>query len=111
MRRLGRPLMLGDAAIDRYGYYEEGDVLYLSVGEPTGRPATDADESLEGDTVFFDADGHISGVTMIGPRFMLERDGTLNVTLPSRGIAVRWPRAVVEPLLVETLLVETLRYA
>lgn len=103
MRRLDRPLILGGAAIDRYGYYEEGDVLYLSVGEPTGRQAPDMDESLEGDTVFFDAGGSISGVTMIGPRFMLERDGTLNITLPSRGLAVRWPRELVEPLLHETL--------
>jgi hypothetical protein len=78
-------------------------VLYLSVGEPTGQPAPEVDESLEGDSVFFDADGRITGMTMIGPRFMLERDGTLNVTLPDRGLSVRWPREVVEPLLVETL--------
>jgi uncharacterized protein YuzE len=101
IRGLDPPLMLGDTAIDRYSYYEHGDVLYLMVGPP--HLAADDDESLEGDTVFFDADGSISGVTMIGPRFMLERDGTLNVTLPSRGIAVRWPRELVEPLLVETL--------
>ncbi|HEV7773296.1 MAG TPA: hypothetical protein VGO48_08450 [Conexibacter sp.] len=70
---------------------------------PTGQPAPDVDESIEGDTVFFDAHGRITGVTMIGPRFMLERDGTLNVTLPSRGLAVRWSREAVEPLLAETL--------
>jgi hypothetical protein len=103
MRRLAQPLTLGDTEIDRYSYYERGDVLYLSAGEPTGRPSPDVDESIEGDTVFFDADGRITGVTMIGPRFMLERDGTLSVTLPSRGLAVRWPREVVEPLFVETL--------
>jgi uncharacterized protein YuzE len=98
---LQTPLILGGARIDRYSYYEEGDVLYLMVGP--SRPAADDDESLEGDTIFFDATGRIIGVTMIGPRYMLERDGTLNVTLPSRGIAVRWPRDVVEPLLHETL--------
>ncbi len=103
IRALDPPLLLGDATIDRYSYYERGDVLYLMVGAPTGEPAADDDESLEGDTVFFDADGAITGVTMIGPRYMLERDGTLNVTLPSRGIAVRWPRMLIEPLLVETL--------
>ncbi|MGN6190459.1 MAG: hypothetical protein ACTHOE_16335 [Conexibacter sp.] len=101
IRDLDRPLIVGAAAIDRYSYYEHGDVLYLMVGPP--HPAADDDESLEGDTVFFDADGSISGVTMISPRFKLERDGTLNITLPSRGIEVRWPREVVEPLLVETL--------
>lgn len=104
MRRLDRPLILGDTEIDRYSYYERGDVLYLSAGEPTGHPAPDMDESIEGDTVFFDAHGRITGATMIGPRFMLERDGTLKVTLPSRGLKVRWPREVIEPLLRETLL-------
>ncbi|MBS1868537.1 MAG: hypothetical protein JSS99_02640 [Actinobacteria bacterium] len=103
MEPLDPPLVIAGDAMDRYGYYERGDVLYLSAGEPTGEPAHDTDESLEGDTVFFDVDGRISGVTMIGPRFMLERDGTLNVTLPARGIAVRWPRELVEPLLRETL--------
>jgi uncharacterized protein YuzE len=93
--------MLGDAAIDRYGYYEEGDVLYLSVGPP--QLAADGDESTEGDTVFFDADGRITGVTMIGPRRMLERDGSLNITLPGRGLAARFPREQIEPLLHETI--------
>jgi len=98
---LERPLPLGKAAIDRYSYYEQGDVLYLMVGPP--HMAADDDDSQEGAVVFFDADGSSIGVTIIGARESLERDGTLNVTLPSRGIAVRWPREVVEPLLVETL--------
>jgi len=93
--------MVGGTAIDRYSYYERGDVLYLMAGPP--HPAAGDDDSREGDVVFFDADGSVSGVTMIGAREALERDGTLNVTLPSRGIAVRWPRELVEPLLVETL--------
>lgn len=101
IRMLDRHLVLGDVAIDRYSYYERGDVLYLMVGPP--HPAADDDDSLEGDVVFFDPDGSISGVTMIGAREALEQDGTLKVTLPSRGIAVRWPRELVEPLLVETL--------
>jgi len=44
-------------------------------------------------------DGRATGATLISPRRKLDRDGTL----PSRGIAVRWPRELVEPLLVETL--------
>jgi hypothetical protein len=100
---LDEPLRIGSAEIDRYCYDEGGDVLYLMVGAPTPHPAADDDESFEGDTVFFDAAGRITGVTMIGPRFMLERDGTVNITLPRRGIRTRWPRETVEPLLVETL--------
>jgi len=98
---LDRPLALGDVAIDRYSYYEQGDVLYLMVGPP--HMAADDDDSQEGAVVFFDDDGSISGVTMIGARETLERDDVLSVTLPSRNIAVRWPRGLVEPLLVETL--------
>jgi len=52
MRRLPTPLGVGDAMMDRYGYYEEGDVLYLTAGPPA--PAADTDESIEGDTVFYD---------------------------------------------------------
>ncbi len=94
-------LRVRDAIIDRYGYDEEGDVLYLTAGPPS--EAADDDDSEEGAVVFFDVDGKVSGVTIIGARETLEQNGTLNVTLPSRGIAVRWPRELVEPLLVETL--------
>jgi uncharacterized protein YuzE len=101
IRQLATPMMLGDTPIDRYSYYEEGDVLYLTAGPP--QPAADDDESLEGDTVFFDDAGHIVGITMIGARAMLDRDGTLNVTLPHRGLAARFSREIVEPLLHETI--------
>ncbi|HEX7290912.1 MAG TPA: DUF2283 domain-containing protein [Conexibacter sp.] len=96
-----RQLQVRDAFIDHFGYDEAADVLYLSAGPP--RQADDDDDSLEGDVVFFDADGKVSGVTIIGAREMLTHDGELHVTLPSRGIGVRWPRELVEPLLVETL--------
>ena len=95
------PLVLGDAAIDRCSYYEEGDVLYLTAGPP--RPAADDDDSLERHTVFFDADGDIIGVTVIGAREHLELDGTLNVTLRDGGPSARFPREAVAPLLVETI--------
>ena len=98
---LARQLQVQGTTIDRYGYDEDADVLYLRAGRP--RQAADDDDSIEGDAVFFDNEGNVSGVTIIGAREMLERDGTLNVTLPSRGIAVRWPRELIEPLLVETL--------
>jgi uncharacterized protein YuzE len=98
---LARQLRLRDSFIDRYGYDEEADVLYLCAGPP--RQSADDDDSLEGAVVFFDADGTVSGVTMIGAREALERDGEMRVTLPRRGLAVRWPRELVEPLLHETL--------
>ena len=98
-RQLAAPLMLGDAAIDQYSYYEEGDVLYLTAGPP--RVAAETDESLEGHAVFLDPDGSLIGVTVIGAREAIERDGMLKVTLPD-GPAARYSRNTIEPLLVET---------
>ncbi len=86
--------------LDRYSYYEQGDVLYLAAGPPS--PTADDDQSFEGDAVFFDATGRITRVTIVGAREKLERDGTLNVTLRG-GPAARWSREQVEPLLVETI--------
>src|SRR5690348_2573123 len=68
IRMLDRPLTVDGVAIDRYSYYEEGDVLYLMVGPPTGEPAADDEDSLEGAVVFFELDGRVSGVTVIGAR-------------------------------------------
>jgi uncharacterized protein YuzE len=101
IRKLSTPLTLGDGGMDHCIYDEGADVLYLTDGPP--RLAADDDESREGDTVFFDADGGVLGVTIIGAREVLDRDGTLDVTLPSRGIVARWPRAQIEPLLHETI--------
>ena len=95
------PLLLGDVAIDRYSYYAAGDVLYLTAGPP--RPAADDDDSLERHTIFFDAHGDVIGLTVIGAREHLDLDGTLNVTLRDGGPSAQFPRAAVEPLLVETI--------
>lgn len=100
IRQLDAPLLLGDVAIDHYSYYEEGDVLYLTAGPP--RVAADTDESLEGDTLFFDESHRIIGVTIIGARELLEREGCLSIT-PPRCHTTRLTRRAVEPLLHETL--------
>lgn len=99
-RQIATPLMFGEATIDHYSYDEPVDVLYLTAGPP--RMADDTDESLEGSTIFLDERGAPIGVTIIGAREQLDRDGTLDVTLPG-GPAARWSRAQVEPLLHETL--------
>jgi len=93
--------MLGDVAIDRYSYYEQGDVLYLTAGPR--RPAADDDDSVERHTVFLDDHGSVIGVTIIGARELLDRHGTIDVTLPNGGPAARWSRAQIESLLHETI--------
>ena len=65
-------------------YDERGDVLYLHVGEP--RPAADTDETPEGHVLRFDEAGSLIGLTIIGARALLERDGSLTVTPPAMHI-------------------------
>ena len=65
---------------DRARYDADADVLYLHVGDPDA--AVDFDETREGHAVRFDAAGRIVGLTLVGPRRLLEREGELEITLP-----------------------------
>ena len=69
---------------DRVRYDAEGDVLYLHRGDPA--TAVDFDESPEGHALRFDAAGELVGVTLIGARAGIDRDGQVSLTLPSRVI-------------------------
>jgi uncharacterized protein YuzE len=73
---------IGGVRFDRVSYDREADVLYLHVGEPES--AVDFDESPEGHALRLDGSGQVVGVTLVGPRQLLERDGriTLTVTEP-----------------------------
>lgn len=79
-------IKIGGIAFDNHSYDAEGDVLYLSVGEPRGPAETDA--TPEGHAVDFDAEGNVIGMIIVNLRFLLERDGQLKVT---------WPEAHVPP--------------
>jgi uncharacterized protein YuzE len=72
---------LGPYAFDHVDYDAEGDVLYMSIGEP--RPAYDSPETPEGHGVRYDKGGQVIGVTIINAKRYLERDGDIKVTLPS----------------------------
>jgi hypothetical protein len=62
------------------GSYEElGDVLYLSA--PTDDKSAAAQETPEGHAVRLDAQGHITQITVINARWLLDRDGELVATL------------------------------
>lgn len=69
---------------DNYSYDEEGDVLYLSVGEP--RVPAETDATPEGHAVDFDADGNIIGMIIVSLRHLLEQEGELKLTLPEAHI-------------------------
>jgi uncharacterized protein YuzE len=65
---------------DNHSYDEDGDVLYLSVGEP--RVPAETDATPEGHAVDFDAEGNIIGMVIVSLRHLLEEEGELKITLP-----------------------------
>jgi len=72
---------------DNVSYYEEGDVLYLHVGDPSS--AVDWDESAEGDGLRFGPDGSLIGLTILNARLRLAEDGEIAITLPEQRVVAR----------------------
>lgn len=73
-------IRLAHLEFDHVTYDECGDVLYLSIGEP--READDSLVTPEGHVIRLDGDGEIIGITLVNAKWLTERDGTLNVSLP-----------------------------
>jgi uncharacterized protein YuzE len=78
MRRV--QVTIGPLAFDHASYDAESDVLYLHVGEPqTG----EGEETSEGHVLrYAPGTGRLIGLTIVGPRETLERDGRLAITVP-----------------------------
>ena len=85
---------IGHLSFDNSTYHEQGDVLYLRVGER--QAATDGEATPEGHALRFDADGNVIGLTIINARWLLERDGEILVTLPEQ---VHVASATLQPLM------------
>lgn len=76
--------------IDRYvftfaRYDDEGDVLYLHIGEP--RPATPTSVTPEHHLWRLDENGEVIGLTVNGIRGAIERDGEVRISLPRLRLA------------------------
>jgi uncharacterized protein YuzE len=73
-------ISIGPLRFDRANYDAENDVLYLHVGEPR---AGEGEETPEGHVLRY-APGTttVIGLTVIGARRTLERDGRLSITVP-----------------------------
>jgi hypothetical protein len=68
------------ADLELSGSYEElSDVLYLSA--PADDKFAPAQETPEGHAVRLDADGHITHITAVNAKWLLDRDGELVATL------------------------------
>ncbi|HXE46414.1 MAG TPA: hypothetical protein VN635_14625 [Conexibacter sp.] len=73
-------IRIGPVTFDHADYDAEHDVLYLHVGEP--QPG-EGEETPEGHVIrYVPGTSRIAGLTMLGPRRILERDGRLTVTIP-----------------------------
>jgi len=73
---------VGPYEFDHVSYDTDGDVLYLRRGER--QAAADTVGTPEGHAVRLDADGQVIGITIVGAKWLLERDGKLAITVPSR---------------------------
>ncbi len=73
-------ITIGPLSFDHADYDADSDVLYLHVGEPqTG----EGEETPEGHVVrYAPGTSQIVGLTVLGARRVLERDGRLSVTVP-----------------------------
>jgi uncharacterized protein YuzE len=75
-------ITIGSHTFDVVSYDADGDVLYLHTHVPDG--AVDFDETPEGHALRFAANGQVVGLTIVRPRELLKRHGTLAITLPVR---------------------------
>ncbi|HEX5584124.1 DUF2283 domain-containing protein [Gaiella sp.] len=71
---------LGGYMFEHACYDHEVDVLYMRNGPSSD--ATDFGESPEGHHLRFAPDGTLLGITLVNPRWLLEQDGKIVVTLP-----------------------------
>jgi uncharacterized protein YuzE len=73
-------IKIGPVTFDHADYDADSDVLYLHVGEPQ---EAEGEETFEGHVLRF-APGtqNIVGLTVLGARHLLDRDGSLTVTIP-----------------------------
>jgi hypothetical protein len=71
---------IGSVVFDHASYDAENDVLYLRVGEPE---AGEGETTPEGHVIrYAPGTNRIVGMTMLGPRRILKREGRLTVTIP-----------------------------
>jgi hypothetical protein len=73
-------ITIGPVTFDHADFDAENDVLYLHVGEPQ---KAEGEETPEGHVLRY-APGtqNIVGLTVVGARRLLDRDGNLTVTIP-----------------------------
>jgi uncharacterized protein YuzE len=73
-------ITIGPLTFDRSSYDAENDVLYLHVGDPQ---IAEGEETPEGHVLRYAAGtNQVIGLTVVGARETLDRDGHLSITIP-----------------------------
>jgi uncharacterized protein YuzE len=72
-------IKIGNLEFDNVVYDADSDVLYLSIGEP--RAAADAEETSQGHAIRYDASGEIVGITIVNAKWLIEREGKIEIPL------------------------------
>jgi uncharacterized protein YuzE len=72
-------IKLGHLEFDHVVYDADSDVLYLSVGDP--QPAADSEATPEGHAIRYDANGDIVGITIVNAKWLIERNGQIEIPL------------------------------
>jgi hypothetical protein len=75
-------IKIGPLSFDHADYDAENDVLYLHVGPPE---AGEGEETPEGHVLrYASGTSRVVGLTVLGARHVLQRDGNLAVTVPEK---------------------------
>ncbi|HEY7890845.1 MAG TPA: DUF2283 domain-containing protein [Solirubrobacteraceae bacterium] len=73
-------ITIGPLSFDHADYDADSDVLYLHVGEPQ---SGEGEETPEGHVVrYAPGTNRVVGLTVLGARRILDRDGRLAITVP-----------------------------
>jgi uncharacterized protein YuzE len=73
-------LRIGPVVFHRADYDAENDILFLGVAEPE---ASEAEDTPEGHAIHYaPGTNRIVGLTIFGPRWIIEHEGKLTVTFP-----------------------------
>ena len=75
-------ITIGDYHFDRVEYDAVGDVVYLRAS--AGRPEASTYATPEGHAVSFDDAGNVIGITIVNAKWLLDRDGKITITAPTK---------------------------
>jgi uncharacterized protein YuzE len=75
-------ITIANTTFNNVKYDALGDVLYLNVGDPGD--AVTFDDTPEGHNVGWNAAGEVVSISLLHPRWLLEEEGKVAITLPSR---------------------------